>query len=340
MKTLLVTGGAGFIGSHAISYMLRKYPHYTIINIDKMGYAASMENMLSFWDNPRHIFVKGDITDSLLLEKLFIEYAITDVIHFAAESHVDNSIMQPDIFIKTNVMGTFVLLETARKNWQANQNNRFHHISTDEVYGSLGATGKFTENSPYAPNSPYSASKAGSDHLVRSYFKTYGLNTIITNCSNNYGPHQHQEKLIPTIIRKALRGEPIPIYGQGNNVRDWLFVTDHCQAIDQVFHQSAAGEHFNIGGDNEISNIELALFICHELNKHYPRQNQIGYESLITYVTDRPGHDFRYAVAIEKIVNTIGWQPKTQFAKGILTTLHYYLNQFLKSKGPLCYTNN
>lgn len=324
-RTLLITGGAGFIGSNAIAYFLEKYPDYRIINLDKLSYAASMENMQLFVDNPRHIFIKGDIGDKSLLESLWDKYAISDVIHFAAESHVDNSIRQPDIFVQTNIVGTFNLLETAKKYWKNDITHRFHHISTDEVYGSLGETGFFTENTPYAPNSPYSASKASSDHLVRSFHKTYGMNTVITNCSNNYGPHQHAEKLIPTVIRKALAGEMIPIYGNGLNVRDWLYVEDHCEAIDNIFHHATTGAHFNIGGNHELSNKDLALEICVQLNHLVPSTKGLKYESLIEYVTDRPGHDFRYAVSTQKLQSTLGWQPKTDFKQGLFKTLHYYV---------------
>lgn len=329
MKNILVTGGAGFIGSNAIDYLLSKYPHYTIVNVDKLSYAASIDNMHSFYDNPRHIFIKGDITDQNLIEKIFVKYDITGVIHFAAESHVDNSIKYPDIFVQTNIVGTFILLEAARKLWKGNnRTNRFHHISTDEVYGSLGDEGYFTEHTPYAPNSPYSASKASSDHLVRSYFKTYNLNTVISNCSNNYGPHQHQEKLIPTIIKKCITQEPIPIYGNGRNIRDWLFVQDHCHAIDVIFHQANPGEQFNIGGDNEIANIELAKRICQELNSLFPSENDVDYLSLIAYVPDRAGHDFRYAISFEKLRQAHNWSPQTDFAKGISQTLNFYLQRY------------
>ncbi len=327
MKTILITGGAGFIGSNAIAYFLSHYPDYTIINLDNMSYAASPRNMASFWDNPRHFFIKGDITDSVLVEKIFADYDISGVIHFAAESHVDNSIAKPDIFIKTNILGTFTLLEAAKKFWKGKPENRFHHISTDEVYGSLGEEGVFTEETPYAPNSPYSASKASSDHLVRSYFKTYGLNTVITNCSNNYGPHQHAEKFIPTVIRKALANEPIPIYGNGKNVRDWIFVDDHCRAIDAVFHKAKPGEHFNIGGDHELSNIELAHTICSRLNKKYSQSPGFDYRTLVQFVRDRPGHDFRYAVSNEKISRHLQWMPNTIFEMGIDKTLSYYIEQ-------------
>lgn len=328
MKQLLVTGGAGFIGSNAISYLLNKYPNYTIINLDSMTYAASPLNMQAFKDNPRHIFIKGDITDKALVEKIFVDYDINGVLHFAAESHVDNSISNPYAFINTNIVGTFTLLEVAKKYWVGNKKaNRFHHISTDEVYGSLGDSGYFTENTPYAPNSPYSASKASSDHLARSFFKTYGLNTVITNCSNNYGPHQHDEKLIPTIIRKALSRQPIPIYGNGLNVRDWLYVGDHCHAIDKVFHHAIAGEHYNIGGDNELSNIALATLICQQLNQ-YVNNPPLDFTSLISFVSDRPGHDFRYAVSIEKIKADLQWQPKTPFLEGLNNTIQFYTQKY------------
>lgn len=333
MKNLLITGGAGFIGSNAINYFLNHYQHYTVINLDKMSYAASLDNMQLFFHHPRHVFIKGDITDSALVEELFVRYEIDGVIHFAAESHVDNSIHQPDIFVKTNVLGTFTLLEAARGYWKKNKSeNRFHHISTDEVYGSLGEEGCFTEETPYAPNSPYSASKASSDHLVRSYHKTYGLNTVITNCSNNYGPHQHREKLIPTIIRKALTGQSIPIYGNGKNVRDWLFVTDHCQAIDKIFHLAASGSHYNIGGNNELSNINLALMICAKLNELCPNDRIGDYASLISYVNDRPGHDFRYSVSIDKIHRELGWQPQTEFSAGLVQTLTYYIHELTQQR--------
>lgn len=321
-KYLLITGGAGFIGSNAIQYFLSKHSDYTIINLDNLSYAGSIENMRLFFDNPRHQFIKGDITDSVLLDKIFVDYDISGVIHFAAESHVDNSIAKPDIFIKTNVFGTFALLEAIRRHWKGSQKERrFHHVSTDEVYGSLGGEGHFTELTPYAPNSPYSASKASSDHLVRAYHRTYGVNTVITNCSNNYGPNQHAEKLIPTIIRNALNKMPIPIYGNGKNIRDWLFVGDHCEAIDKVFHHAEPGEHFNIGGNNELSNIELALKICQKLDFLFPAENGVPYESLIRYVTDRPGHDYRYAVSIDKILSQLNWQPKTPFDEGLTETL-------------------
>lgn len=330
MKTLLMTGGAGFIGSHAIDHLINKYPQYLIINCDKLTYAGSLSNIDTFKNNPRHHFIHGDIADAALIQDLFARHQITDVIHFAAETHVDNSIVSPDQFIKTNVVGTFTLLEAARLAWKGHyEQHRFHHISTDEVYGSLGETGMFTEETPYAPNSPYSASKASSDHLVRSYHHTYGLNTVITHCSNNYGPRQHAEKLIPTIIRKALAFEPIPIYGTGNNIRDWLHVVDHCEAIDAVFHQGIAGDHYNVGGNQECRNKDIALKICHLLNHLQPHASGKGYESLITYVADRAGHDYRYAVCTQKIEKILQWKPRMTFDQGLRDTVSHYANSFL-----------
>ncbi|MGI5912893.1 MAG: dTDP-glucose 4,6-dehydratase [Syntrophomonadaceae bacterium] len=271
---ILVTGGAGFIGSNFIPYFLEKCPYYHIINLDKLTYAANLDNLTEVANNPRYQLVKGDICNRGLVEYLFNQYDIRGVIHFAAESHVDNSIADPDVFIKTNVEGTFTLLDVARNYWMeapgmcrpGYENSRFHHISTDEVYGSLGETGLFTEQTPYTPNSPYSASKASADMIVRSYYKTYGMNNVITNCSNNYGPKQHSEKLIPTIIGKALNLDKIPIYGDGNNVRDWLYVLDHCKGIDLVYHKGRTGESYNIGGKNERENIHIAKTICEILD--------------------------------------------------------------------------
>ena len=327
MRVILITGGAGFIGSHAIEHFLKNYPDYIIINLDKLTYAGSLENMRLFIDNPRHFFIQGDICDKALLDKIFIEYGVSDVIHFAAESHVDNSIAGPDVFMQTNVMGTFCLLEAAHKHWRGNaKSNRFHHISTDEVYGSLGETGYFTEESPYRPSSPYSASKAASDHLVRSYYKTYGLNTVITNCSNNYGPHQHKEKFIPTIITKALAGEKIPVYGSGKNVRDWLYVGDHCEAIDKVFHGAQGGETFVIGEGNGISNVELTYLICQMIDKMYPQDYKR--ESLITFIDDRLGHDFRYAILPQKIKARFDWVSRTAFTIGLHNIIDFYMEKW------------
>jgi dTDP-glucose 4,6-dehydratase len=350
MTTLLVTGGAGFIGSNFIIDMLDRYPDYRIVNLDAMTYAGNLANLDAVKECERHIFVKGDINNRELVDYLFETYDIRGVIHFAAESHVDNSIRNPDIFVRTNVNGTFTLIDTAYKRWMSGpfavrpgfEGCRFHHISTDEVYGTLGETGLFTETTPYAPNSPYSASKAASDMIVRSYHHTYGMNTVITNCSNNYGPHQHDEKLIPTIIRKALAGEPIPIYGDGQNIRDWLYVTDHCRGIDLVYHQGHAGETYNIGGRNERTNIYIARKICEILDELYPiRKNSTfniqhstfdSYKDLITFVADRPGHDRRYAIDAAKIETELGWRAEETFETGIVKTVQWYVDKY-RSKG-------
>jgi len=332
MKTLLITGGAGFIGANFVHYMLEQAPNIFLLNLDKLTYAGHKEHLEGL-PPQRHKLVVGDICDKDLLDSLFTQHNIEGVIHFAAESHVDNSIEGPEAFVQTNITGTFRLLEAARHHWlekphqakAGKENCRFHHISTDEVYGSLGPQGAFTESTPYAPNSPYSASKAASDMLVRSYFKTYGLNTVTTNCSNNFGPRQHIEKLIPTIIRKALALEPIPIYGTGKNVRDWLYVTDHCQALYKVFEKGRAGQTYNVGGDSEKTNIDMARLISAKLDQKQPRQDGKSYADLITFVADRPGHDLRYAIDPGKIKNELGWQPATSFEQGIAQTIDWYL---------------
>ncbi len=333
MKTILVTGGAGFIGSNFIPYFLNKHNDCRIINLDLLTYAGNPANIKEVENNPRYTFVKGDICDRSLVEKVFNEFAIEGVIHFAAESHVDNSIAGPEAFIKTNVFGTFTLLDVARHRWmdapfkhKANaEGYRFLHVSTDEVYGSLGETGLFTEKTPYAPNSPYSASKASSDLLVRSYFHTYGLNVVTTNCSNNYGPKQHAEKLIPTIIRKALAGENIPIYGDGKNIRDWLYVLDHVKGIDLVFEKGRSGETYNIGGQNERTNNQIADKICSMLDVMRPKSDGTSFKQLITYVQDRAGHDKRYAIDADKIEQELGWKAAEDFDSGILKTIEWYL---------------
>ncbi len=331
--TVLVTGGAGFIGSNFIPYFLEAHPSYHIINLDKLTYAGDLSNLAEIENHDRYRFVLGDICDELLVEDLFKKYDISAIIHFAAESHVDNSIQSPNNFIKTNIEGTFVLLEAAKNYWSekkvSDRKNRFHLISTDEVYGSLGKTGFFTEQSPYAPNSPYSASKASSDFLARSYHHTYGLDLVISNSSNNYGPKQHDEKLIPTIIRKALGNEAIPIYGDGSNVRDWIYVLDHCKAIDIVFHKGISGESYVIGGNNEHANLYLAHEVCILLDELKPRSNG-SYKDQITYVKDRLGHDYRYAIDASKIKNTLQWQPEEDFTSGLLKTVEWYLNKYLK----------
>lgn len=340
MKNILVTGGAGFIGSNFVLHMLEKYPDYRIINLDKLTYAANTAYLSSVEKNPRYRFVKGDILDSELLAKIFSEENLEGVIHFAAESHVDNSISGPAVFIETNVKGTMALLEAARAHWTeapfkpkaGKEHCRFLHISTDEVYGSLGDTGLFREDTAYAPNSPYSASKAGSDFLARAWHHTFGLNTIITNCSNNYGPHQHDEKLIPTIIRKALAGQKIPIYGDGKNVRDWLFVRDHCSGIDLAFHKGAAGETYNIGGRNERNNLQIVGSITELLQQLAPPESRglkiSHYKELITFVTDRPGHDRRYAIDATKIESELGWKATENFESGIKKTVDWYLKKY------------
>ncbi len=337
----MVTGGAGFIGSNFIPYFISQHPQYRIINLDILSYAGNLDNLKEVEDNSGYKFIEGDICDRELLEYIFTEFDIKGVIHFAAESHVDNSIAGPDVFIKTNINGTFTLLDVARKYWMEAPHRckpgyemcRFHHISTDEVYGSLGETGLFTEETPYAPNSPYSASKASSDLIVRSYFHTYGMNVVTSNCSNNYGPKQHGEKLIPTIIRKALAAEPIPIYGDGRNVRDWLYVLDHCKGIDMVYHIGKSGESYNIGGRNERENLYISRIICEILDKLVPEQKQDShrqsYQELITFVTDRPGHDRRYAIDASKIENELGWKAEEDFESGILKTVKWYLKEII-----------
>ncbi|MFV8280297.1 dTDP-glucose 4,6-dehydratase [Christiangramia marina] len=328
-KTILITGGAGFIGSNFIPYYLEQNPEQHIINLDALTYAGNLENLSEVEANPHYTFIKGDIRNRELLEKIFQENHITGVIHFAAESHVDNSISNPGVFIETNVNGTFNLLDVAFKTWmkapfeykEEFKNCRFHHISTDEVYGSLGETGYFTEETPYAPNSPYSASKAASDMVVRSYHHTYGMNTVITNCSNNYGPKQHKEKLIPTIIRKAVSGDDIPIYGNGKNVRDWLFVLDHVKAISLVYAEGKAGEVYNIGGDTEMQNIELAHRICKLLDELKPKDSG-SYSEQITFVKDRAGHDLRYAIDAGKMKSQLNWKATAEFEEAMKITIH------------------
>lgn len=333
MKTVLVTGGAGFIGSNFIPYFIIAHPDYKIVNLDALTYAGNLANLKEVEANPNYRFIKGDICDRTLVESLFGEYNFNGVIHFAAESHVDNSISGPEAFIQTNINGTFTLLDVARKNWMnapfefkpGNKANRFLHVSTDEVYGSLGAEGLFKETTAYAPNSPYSASKASSDLLVRSYYHTYGLNVVTTNCSNNYGPKQHNEKLIPTIIRKAISGQPIPIYGDGKNVRDWLYVLDHAKGIDLAFHKGQAGETYNIGGRNERTNNQIVSAICEMLDRRKPHSGGKSYKDQITYVKDRAGHDMRYAIDASKIETELRWKAEENFESGILKTIDWYL---------------
>lgn len=332
---LLVTGGAGFIGSNFVHYILGKRSDIHLINLDKLTYAGDLRYLQEVLNHPKHTFVQGDICNRELVESLFEKYHIDKIIHFAAESHVDNSIKNPTAFLETNVMGTAILLEVARNFWMDGigscrpefMNSRFHHISTDEVYGALGAEGYFTEKTPYAPNSPYSASKASSDMLVRSYYHTYGMNVVTTNCSNNYGPHQHAEKLIPTIIRKALAMEPIPIYGDGQNIRDWLYVIDHCRAIEKVFFEGKSGETYLIGGHNEKTNLEIVEVICRVLDEERPVEGNTiqSYRELLTFVADRPGHDFRYAIDDSKLRSELDFSNRYSFEAGIRETVLSYL---------------
>jgi dTDP-glucose 4,6-dehydratase len=361
-KSILITGGAGFIGSNFIPYFLEKYPEYNIVNLDKLTYAGNLDNLSEINDilettesqisnskskDKRYTFIKGDICNRDLVEFIFSEYDIRGVIHFAAESHVDNSIKNPGVFVQTNVNGTHTLIDVAYKYWMEKpftykedyKGCRFHHISTDEVYGTLSDDPEdlFTEETPYAPNSPYSASKAGSDMIVRSYHHTFGMDTVITNCSNNYGPKQHDEKLIPTIIRKALAGESIPIYGDGKNIRDWLYVLDHCKGIDLVYRTGINGEVYNIGGRNERTNLQIVNRICEILDEKIPpKENKTlnpksqihSYKDLISFVTDRAGHDRRYAIDATKLEDNLGWKADENFETGIIKTIEWYLEKY------------
>lgn len=318
MTTILVTGGCGFIGSNFVRYMHEKYTGVTIVNLDKLTYAGNPENIKDIKGSDRYVFVQGDICDVALVEKLFSQHGFDTVVHFAAESHVDRSITGPGEFVRTNVLGTQVLLEAARNAWESTfDTKRFVHISTDEVYGSLGPEGYFTEQTPLAPNSPYSASKAGSDMLVHSYYHTFGFPGVITRCSNNYGPYQFPEKLIPLMIANALDGRKLPVYGDGKNIRDWLFVEDHCRAIDVVRNEGRIGETYNIGGNNEWRNIDIVKLVLSILDKP---------ESLISFVTDRLGHDRRYAIDATKTGKEMGWAPRVKFEDGIKQTVQWYLD--------------
>ena len=326
MKKILITGGAGFIGSHVVRLFVQKYPEYSIFNLDALTYAGNLENITDIEKSPNYTFVKGDITDETFITNLFAEHQFDGVVHLAAESHVDRSIEDPMAFVKTNVIGTVNLLNAARKLWANNfEGKRFYHISTDEVYGSLGAEGLFTETTAYDPNSPYSASKASSDHFVRAYGETYGLPFVLTNCSNNYGPNHFPEKLIPLFINNIINNKPLPVYGDGNYTRDWLFVKDHAIAIDLVFHQGRNHETYNIGGFNEWKNIDLVKLLCQKMDDKLGR---IPGESaqLITYVKDRPGHDLRYAIDANKINKELGWEPTVTFEQGLEITIDWYLN--------------
>ena len=330
MKTFLVTGGAGFIGGNFVLLLLQR-EDVRVVNLDALTYAGNLDTLEPLKDNPRHVFVEGDIRDRDLLRRLFAEHRPDCVVNFAAESHVDRSIDSPGEFILTNVVGTFEMLEAARAYWMELQGEakdafRFLHVSTDEVYGSLGETGKFTETTPYAPNSPYSASKAGADHLARAYNRTYGMPVLTTNCSNNYGPFQFPEKLIPLVTRKALAGEPLPVYGDGQQVRDWLYVEDHCRAILAVLEGGTPGEVYNVGGDSEKPNLEVVQTICRLLDEMAPDKGPVPHEQLITFVKDRPGHDRRYAIDASKIKNNLGWKPENDFESGLRKTLQWYLD--------------
>ena len=326
MKKILITGGAGFIGSHVVRRFMTNYPSYQIFNLDALTYAGNLENIADIENLPNYTFVKGDITDAEFINVLFQEHQFDGVVHLAAESHVDRSITDPLAFVKTNVIGTMNLLNAAKTIWSNNYDGkRFYHISTDEVYGSLGSTGLFTETTPYDPNSPYSASKASSDHFVRAYGETYGLPYVITNCSNNYGPNHFPEKLIPLFINNIINKKPLPVYGDGKYTRDWLFVEDHAVAIDLVFHDGKNHETYNIGGFNEWQNIELVKLLCQQMDSKLGREFGES-EKLITYVKDRPGHDLRYAIDATKINKELGWKPSVTFEQGLERTIDWYLN--------------
>jgi dTDP-glucose 4,6-dehydratase len=325
LKCLAVTGGAGFIGSNLLHYLVNKYPDYLFVNIDCLTYAGNLSNLTDIENKPNYRFEKIDINDFDSLKSCFDKYRFDGLIHLAAESHVDRSITGPAEFVRTNILGTFNLLELARNIMADKKSFRFHHVSTDEVFGSLGETGYFTETTPYKPNSPYSASKAGSDHLVRAYFHTYGLDVVTTNCSNNYGPYQFPEKLIPLMIRNARADIPLPVYGDGKNIRDWLYVEDHCHAIDLVFQKGKPGETYNIGGHNEIENIKLVTMICRIIDEITSNKGEPK-EKLITFVKDRPGHDRRYAIDASYIDSQLGWKPKFSFEEGIRQTVQWYID--------------
>ena len=324
MKKILITGGAGFIGSHVIRLFVNKYPDYTIVNLDALTYAGNLENLRDIENAPNYSFVKGDITDAAFVNQLFTDQSFDAVIHLAAESQVDRSILDPLSFVKTNVIGTAILLNAAKQSWKNSEGKLFYHVSTDEVYGSLGETGFFTEETPYDPRSPYSASKASSDHLVSAYFHTYGLPMVISNCSNNYGSHQFPEKLLPLMINNIVHSKPLPVYGKGENVRDWLWVNDHARAIDVIFHQGKLGETYNIGGFNEWKNIDIVHLLCSIMDKKLGRADGES-AKLITYVKDRAGHDMRYAIDATKLNKELGWEPSLQFEEGMDKTIDWYL---------------
>lgn len=325
-KSILISGAAGFIGSHVCRLFVKKYPHYRIVNFDALTYAGNLENLKDIDQKENYVFFKGDICSASDVQKALETYQITDIIHLAAESHVDRSISDPLSFVRTNVMGTANLLQLAKDHWKNNLGkHRFYHVSTDEVYGSLDHGGFFTEDTPYDPQSPYSASKAGSDHFVRAFHNTYGMNVVISNCSNNYGPNHFPEKLIPLMINNILERKPLPVYGKGENIRDWLYVIDHATAIDKVFHEGKTGDTYNIGGFNEWKNIDLVHLLCDQMDEKLG--NSKGYSrELITYVTDRAGHDLRYAIDASKINQELGWKPSVTFEEGLSKTIDWYLN--------------
>ncbi|MCH7399131.1 dTDP-glucose 4,6-dehydratase [Belliella sp. DSM 107340] len=324
-KSILITGGAGFIGSHVVQLFVEKYLDYKIINLDCLTYAGNLENLKEVENASNYIFEKVNLLDVDELRRVFEVHQVTDVIHLAAESHVDRSISDPLAFVNTNVIGTVNLLNVAKTYWRDLQDHLFYHVSTDEVYGSLDHGGFFTETTPYDPQSPYSASKAASDHFVRAYSNTYGMKTVITNCSNNYGPNQFPEKLIPLCIHNIKNNRPLPVYGKGENIRDWLFVVDHARAIDMVFHKGKVGETYNVGGFNEWKNIDIVKLLCQKMDEKLGRETGSS-EKLITYVTDRAGHDMRYAIDASKIQNELGWEPSLQFEEGISKTIDWYLD--------------
>jgi len=327
-KTILITGGAGFIGSHVVLHFVKQYPEYHIVNLDALTYAAHLVSLQPISEEANYTFVKGDIRDQKQVQQLFADHSIDHVIHLAAESHVDNSIENPTLFAETNVLGTLNLLQAAKNQWEPNlSSHRFYHISTDEVFGSLGTSGYFKETTPYDPRSPYSASKASSDHFVRAFFHTYKLPVLLSNCSNNFGPHQHPEKLIPLFIKNIVAQKPLPVYGKGTNIRDWLYVQDHVRAIDCIFHQGKPGETYAVGGQNEISNIDLVHQLISQTDALLGHPEGTS-KKLISFVPDRKGHDFRYAISTQKIKTELGWEPQANFEIALKETILWYLDLF------------